>query len=67
MKITGLRTYMQRVDDRPRLLVKIETDEEGRVHNARDPFEFSYVVCCCRPPKRRGNRDAQSCSQHHDP
>lgn len=27
MKITSLRTYMQRVDDRPRLLVKIETDE----------------------------------------
>ncbi|MFZ1427137.1 MAG: mandelate racemase/muconate lactonizing enzyme family protein [Geminicoccaceae bacterium] len=27
MKITGLRTYMQRVDERPRLLVKIETDE----------------------------------------
>lgn len=27
MKITALKTYMQRVDDRPRLLVKIETDE----------------------------------------
>ena len=26
MKITGLRTYMQRVDDRPRLLVAIDTD-----------------------------------------
>ncbi len=27
MKITALKTYMQRVDNRPRLLVKIETDE----------------------------------------
>ena len=27
MKITALKTYMQRVDKRPRLLVKIETDE----------------------------------------
>ena len=27
MKITALRTYMQRVENRPRLLVKIETDE----------------------------------------
>ncbi len=27
MKITSLKTFMQRVDDRPRLLVKIETDE----------------------------------------
>ncbi|KKB07087.1 isomerase [Devosia geojensis] len=27
MKITAFKTYMQRVDDRPRLLVKIETDE----------------------------------------
>ncbi len=27
MKITALKTYMQRVDTRPRLLVKIETDE----------------------------------------
>ena len=27
MKITALKTYMQRVDRRPRLLVKIETDE----------------------------------------
>ncbi|MHA6731331.1 mandelate racemase/muconate lactonizing enzyme family protein [Devosia sp. A369] len=27
MKITALKTYMQRVDERPRLLVKIETDE----------------------------------------
>jgi galactonate dehydratase len=27
MKITGIKTYMQRVDDRPRLLVRIDTDE----------------------------------------
>lgn len=27
MKITAIKSYMQRVDDRPRLLVKIETDE----------------------------------------
>ena len=27
MKITGLKTFMQRVGNRPRLLVKIETDE----------------------------------------
>src|SRR5215207_304001 len=27
MKITALRTFMQRVAERPRLLVKIETDE----------------------------------------
>ncbi len=27
MRITGIKTYMQRVDERPRLLLKIETDE----------------------------------------
>ena len=27
MHITGFKTYMQRVDDRPRLLLKIETSE----------------------------------------
>ncbi|MGH3490665.1 MAG: mandelate racemase/muconate lactonizing enzyme family protein [Actinopolymorphaceae bacterium] len=27
MRTTALKTYMQRVDDRPRLLVKVETDE----------------------------------------
>lgn len=27
MHITGIKTYMQRVDDRPRLLLKIETNE----------------------------------------
>lgn len=27
MKITAIKSFMQRVDDRPRLLVKIETDE----------------------------------------
>ena len=28
MKITAIKSYMQRVDERPRLLVKIETDEQ---------------------------------------
>ena len=27
MKITGIATFMQRVGDRPRLLVRVDTDE----------------------------------------
>ena len=56
MKITALKTYMQRVDDRPRLLVKIETDEGisgwGEAYNhgpdrALPPildYMFNYLV-----------------------
>ncbi|SFV28493.1 galactonate dehydratase [Devosia crocina] len=56
MKITALKTFMQRVDDRPRLLVKIETDEGisgwGEAYNhgpdwALPPlleYMFNYLV-----------------------
>src|SRR5690606_28904827 len=56
MKITALKTYMQRVDERPRLLVKIETDEGisgwGEAYNhgpdwALPPildYMFNYLV-----------------------
>lgn len=56
MKITAIKTYMQRVDDRPRLLVKIETDEGisgwGEAYNhgpdwALPPildYMFNYLV-----------------------
>jgi galactonate dehydratase len=56
MKITALKCYMQRVDDRPRLLVKIETDEGisgwGEAYNhgpdwALPPildYMFNYLV-----------------------
>ena len=56
MKITAIKSYMQRVDDRPRLLVKIETDEGisgwGEAYNhgpdwALPPildYMFNYLV-----------------------
>ncbi|MGB3336504.1 MAG: mandelate racemase/muconate lactonizing enzyme family protein [Devosia sp.] len=56
MKITAIKSYMQRVDDRPRLVVKIETDEGisgwGEAYNhgpdwALPPildYMFNYLV-----------------------
>ena len=62
MKITGLKTFMQRVGDRPRLLVRVDTDEgisgwgeaynHGPDHALTPVLEYLYPQIAGIDPRR---------------
>jgi galactonate dehydratase len=62
MKITGIKTFMQRVDDRPRLLVRVDTDDgisgwgeaynHGPDHALRPVLEYLFLQVQGIDPRR---------------